>query len=253
VDDGTAYQNQLDALVEWLAELPAAEFARPSVLPGWDVRTLVGHIAMINHGLTARLAERSTEAPIPMADYVRLYARNRAAIGALTETMAGDHSPAALIALIRAQPRADAALARLTPKTVIAGGRGPTTVADWVVTRLLDLTVHTDDLSRSLPDLGPAPITRPALAASTRLLAEILAAQAPGRSVEIRIAPFAAVQAIAGPPHKRGTPGSVIETDPVTWLRLATGRTTWAEAMAAAAVRASGQRADLSEYLPVLS
>jgi hypothetical protein len=40
--------------------------------------------------------------------------------------------------------------------------------------------------------------------------------------------------------------------DPVTWVRLALGLTTWADARAAGAVRASGVRADLGPYLPVL-
>jgi hypothetical protein len=84
-------------------------------------------------------------------------------------------------------------------------------------------------------------------------LAEILAAQAPGRSVELRIPPFIAVQAIPGPRHTRGTPPNVVETDPLTWLRLATGRSAFAAAAAAGTVRASGTRADLSPYLPVLS
>jgi hypothetical protein len=84
-------------------------------------------------------------------------------------------------------------------------------------------------------------------------LAEILAAQAPGRSVELRVPPFVAVQAIEGPRHTRGTPSNVVETDPLTWLRIATGRLAFAEAVGRGAVRASGSRADLSEYLPVLS
>jgi hypothetical protein len=40
--------------------------------------------------------------------------------------------------------------------------------------------------------------------------------------------------------------------DPVTWVRLAAGLTSWADALAAGAVRASGVRADLGPYLPVL-
>jgi hypothetical protein len=84
---------------------------------------------------------------------------------------------------------------------------------------------------------------------ATRLLAEILAAQAPGRSVELRVPPYVAVQAVAGPRHTRGTPPNVVETDPLTWIRLATGRIAWTDAP----VQASGQRADLSAHLPVLS
>ena len=75
---------------------------------------------------------------------------------------------------------------------------------------------------------------------------------APGHSVEVRVPPFAAVQCIAGPRHTRGTPPNVIETDPRTWLELATGRLTWTDAVAAARVTASGARADLSALLPVV-
>jgi hypothetical protein len=79
----------------------------------------------------------------------------------------------------------------------------------------------------------------------------LLAAGAPGRSVEVRVPPVAAVQCVEGPRHTRGTPPNVIETDPLTWFRLATGRLGWAEAVASGKVRASGARADLSAYLPI--
>jgi hypothetical protein len=118
---------------------------------------------------------------------------------------------------------------------------------------LVEIVVHCDDFSRSLPDHEPVPLLRPALAAATRTLAHLLAAQAPGRSVEVRVPPFVAVQAIEGPRHTRGTPANVVETDPVTWLRLATGRVSFATAIASGAVRASGSRADLGAYLPVVS
>jgi hypothetical protein len=71
--------------------------------------------------------------------------------------------------------------------------------------------------------------------------------------VEVRIPPFAAVQCIDGPRHTRGTPPAVVETDPVTFLRLATGRLGWAEATTAGRLRLSGLRTDLSPYLPLLA
>jgi len=67
----------------------------------------------------------------------------------------------------------------------------------------------------------------------------------------VRVPPFAAVQCVPGPRHTRGTPPNVIETDPLTWIALATGRTAWTQAVAAGAVQASGPRADLSGYLPL--
>lgn len=82
---------------------------------------------------------------------------------------------------------------------------------------------------------------------------QLLAQRAPGSAVEIRIPPLAAIQAVPGPKHRRGTPAAVIEMDPRTWLDLATGATTWEQARAAGLLRASGERADLSPWLPLLS
>jgi hypothetical protein len=93
---------------------------------------------------------------------------------------------------------------------------------------------------------------RATLAAAVRLSLRVLPQVAPGRSVEVRVPPFAAIQCIAGPRHTRGTPPNVIETDPRTWLELATGQLTWPDAVEAARVTASGSRADLSALLPVV-
>ena len=93
---------------------------------------------------------------------------------------------------------------------------------------------------------------RAALAAAVRLSLRVLPQVAPGRSVEVRVPPFAAVQCIAGPRHTRGTPPNVIETDPRTWLELATGALSWTDAVQAARVTASGSRADLTALLPVV-
>jgi hypothetical protein len=87
---------------------------------------------------------------------------------------------------------------------------------------------------------------------ATRFLLEELAAAAPGRSVEVRVPPHGAVQCGEGPRHTRGTPPNVVEMDPPTWLRLATGAVTWAEAVGSGRVHASGERADLSAYLPLV-
>ena len=75
--------------------------------------------------------------------------------------------------------------------------------------------------------------------------------RAPGRAVEVRVPPYAAVQVIGGGTHTRGTPRAVVETDGETWIALATGELDWAEAVEAGRVRASGERADLSAYLPL--
>jgi hypothetical protein len=93
---------------------------------------------------------------------------------------------------------------------------------------------------------------RTVLARAVRLSLRVLPAIAPGRSVEVRVPPFAAVQCVPGPRHTRGTPPNVIETDPRSWLELATGLLSWADAVAAGRVTASGSRADISALLPVV-
>ena len=97
---------------------------------------------------------------------------------------------------------------------------------------------------------GVAP-DRSALRFAVRLLADRLAASHPGRSVEVRIPPFAAVQCIPGPRHTRGTPPNVVETDPATFIGLACGFVRWDAAIGDGLVRASGERSDLRAYLPL--
>lgn len=99
-------------------------------------------------------------------------------------------------------------------------------------------------------DSGQKP-KRGAARVAIRHLLDRLAEIAPGHSVEVRVPPYAAVQCVEGPRHTRGTPPNVIELNAPTWLALATGRTTWAEEMAAGRISASGNRADLSPYLPL--
>lgn len=99
-------------------------------------------------------------------------------------------------------------------------------------------------------DAGSAP-DRNALRDAVRELLSTLARRAPGRSVEVRVPPYGAIQCVEGPRHTRGTPPNVIETDPLTWLAIATGRKSWHEATAEGKIHASGVRADLSSYLPL--
>ena len=88
--------------------------------------------------------------------------------------------------------------------------------------------------------------------AATKHLLALLAELAPGRSVEVRVSPFGAVQCITGARHTRGTPPAVVETDPATWIALATGELSWHQAVHEGRVRASGERSDLSSYLPLV-
>jgi hypothetical protein len=109
------------------------------------------------------------------------------------------------------------------------------TIADWL-----------RDDTCAAPD-------RDTLATAVRLTARTLAGLAPGASVEVRIPPFVAVQCISGPRHTRGTPPNVVETDPRTWLLVATGLLRFEEARAAGSLTLSGARAsDIEHLLPVV-
>lgn len=105
------------------------------------------------------------------------------------------------------------------------------------------------------PEAVAAALAGPRGPTELRLLTKhflaLLARRAPGRSVEVRVPPYAAVQVVEGVRHTRGTPPAVVELDPDTWIALATGELGWAEAVADGLVRASGERADLAGYLPL--
>ncbi|WP_460775502.1 sterol carrier family protein [Microbacterium sp. GXF7504] len=88
-------------------------------------------------------------------------------------------------------------------------------------------------------------------ATAVRYLLQLLAEKAPGHTVEVRVPPFGAVQVVEGPRHTRGTPPNVVETDPDTWIALATGAEHWTDAVSAGRIIASGTRADLSPLLPL--
>jgi hypothetical protein len=101
-------------------------------------------------------------------------------------------------------------------------------------------------LAQSSPD------DREAVAMAVRYLLQVLADNAEGNTVEVRVPPFGAVQAIDGPRHTRGTPPNVIEMDAATWLAIATGTLDWDLAVHDGRIAASGQRANLAGYLPVV-
>jgi Bacterial SCP ortholog len=100
-------------------------------------------------------------------------------------------------------------------------------------------------------DAGLEP-QREALRGATIYALGLLEALAPGHAVEVRVPPFGAIQCVSGPRHTRGTPPNVVETDALTWIMLAAGRADWPTTVANGLVRASGPRADLSAYLPVV-
>ncbi|MER3390542.1 MAG: sterol carrier family protein [Microcella sp.] len=98
---------------------------------------------------------------------------------------------------------------------------------------------------------GDARAERETLALAVRYALQLLAEAAPGRSVEVRVPPFGAVQIVEGPRHTRGTPPNIVEVDASTFLEIATGGIPWSQAAQAGRVRASGSRSDLSALFPL--
>jgi hypothetical protein len=86
---------------------------------------------------------------------------------------------------------------------------------------------------------------------AVRALLADLATKAPGRSVEVRVPPYGAIQCVAGPRHTRGTPANVVETDPLTFLLVVSARAVWADAVSDGRIRVSGNRADISYLFPL--
>ncbi|MFJ4861383.1 sterol carrier family protein [Streptomyces sp. NPDC088748] len=245
----TAVTAQFAHVGAAVGELAPEQLARPSGLGDWSVAELAAHIAWIADSLAGGLARPpAAVAELSAVEWPFATASLAGKISeAARETLTGAPLPELYA---RAAARMAEALAAHSGDRVLDLWIGDMTLADFLVTRTVELVVHTDDLNRATGlDI---PIERQALAACTRLLVDALALKAPGGSVEVRVPPFAVVQCIEGPRHTRGTPPNVVETDPLTWIRLATGRTGWAAALDEAHVRASGERADLSALLPLM-
>ncbi|MGW6024358.1 sterol carrier family protein [Streptomyces sp. NPDC055099] len=247
----TAVLAQFGNVREAVAALEPEQLALPTRLGGWTVRELAAHLTMALGGAT-----RFLTMPEPLAREVALLDWPFATASAAAQVDEASRAFAAQEDLTGLYARTLADFEEAMPE-VTAGRLMPTrfgamTLDDFMVTRTVELIVHTDDLNDAVPGLD-VPYDRQALAACTRLLADALAVKAPGGAVEVRVPPFAVVQCVQGPRHTRGTPPNVVETDPLTWIRLATGRTEWKAALDAAKVGASGERADLAGLLPVMS
>ncbi|MFH8494241.1 maleylpyruvate isomerase family mycothiol-dependent enzyme [Streptomyces coeruleorubidus] len=248
----TAVSAQFGNVRQAVRALGAEQLARPARLGDWTVRELAAHVTLAVESVSRNLdREEPAKAELALLDWPFATAARAAGIADDTRQLAEAHPD--LDALYAATgERLTEKLADAPGTRLLATRTGAMTLADYLVTRTVELVVHTDDLNAAVPGLD-IPYDRQALAACTRLLADALAAKAPGGSTEVRVPPFAVVQCVEGPRHTRGTPPNVVETDPLTWIRLATGRLAWAQALKDARVSASGERADLSAHLPLMA
>ncbi|WP_328318350.1 maleylpyruvate isomerase family mycothiol-dependent enzyme [Streptomyces sp. NBC_00388] len=245
----TAVLAQCEYVRNAVRSLAPGQLALPTRLGDWTVRELAAHLAMAVGSVSRFLDEEAPAvqeltllewpfATAPVADRISEDVRALAAASDPVELL-----DRAVAALAERLPGADG-------ERLLATRVGAMRLADYLVSRCVELVVHTDDLNAAVG--LEIPYDPKALAACTRLLADALAARAPGASTEVRIPPYAVVQCVEGPRHTRGTPPNVVETDPLSWIRLATGRTQWQQAVDGALVVAGGERADLSHLLPLM-
>lgn len=244
-----AYDAQADLVAAWIAGLADEDLDQPSSLPGWRIAELAVHLAHVSTAYAdAAGADRPARgtAPLSVAAYVGHYPAAAAEIAEREISAAQGLSAADVRDLFTAErARARAALDGLgETDPVISARRGPIRASALVRTRVTELVVHSLDAGVALD--------RQALRVSVRMLAEVLAERHPGKAVEVRVPPYAAVQIGTGLRHTRGTPPNVVECTPAVFVAVASGRQAWAAAVAAGEVRASGSRADLAPFLPLL-
>lgn len=242
--------------VAWLKELEPAAFDRASVLAAHTVRDLIGHLLLIAAELTDSLGRPTSRRPATLSSHLRTMANSSSRTHQMVrQTVGEDSGPALVRQLVAATGEMERALQGDLPP-VVESMYEPARVTDLLRSTTIEVVQLSDDLAESLPEQQGLPLERGPLFTAVRTLAEQLAEAHPGRSLEVRVPPAAAVQIAGangeGPTHTRGTPPGVVEMAPRIFLRLATGRLAWHDALDRHLVNASGVHADLSGALPVL-
>lgn len=248
-----AYLEQWGEFRRWCDTLEPSVADEPSSAVGWTVLDLVAHFVRVAETLDFAARHATSQQPLSISEYVGTY--RDVASGIAEQTRKHDSEIIGVLTeLDRKALGAEQALGDMALEygSVVAPRRGPIRWGDFIATRCIELAVHVDDLVRS-PSVIEGPVaTTSCLKVATRALAQVLAERTPGRSVEVRVPPYAAVQVVDGPRHTRGTPSAVVEMAPLTFVRLAAGRVRWEEVVDTGDVLASGERTDLSPWLPLL-
>lgn len=193
-------REQWDRLVAWLVDEDVESKADlPSDLPGWTIGDLVAHLG---YGI-AMIAEIEPApvgtAPLSVARYVAGYRGAASAIEVHSHQLRRRLEPTLVEGI---QAMADEAWASLENQRseVVVGRRGPLTLRDYLLTRVIELVIHADDLERSIGAVGSSPVSADALLAVSDALS---AAHFEMRGIH-----------------------PVVE-DSRAWIRRASGRTPW--------------------------
>ncbi|NLT29520.1 MAG: hypothetical protein GXX86_03550 [Propionibacterium sp.] len=252
--------TQMTAVVRWLEPLTAAEYERLDERGTWSVRHLVGHLMSAQEDLLTAANRPSTSRALALDHYLRRRrARNSHPLSRAIVVCGGDPDHLLLEHLTSGAEELRGALDHLQAG-VVDEHRDPVRVVDLLRVELAHWVAHSEDLRAILPHRGAVETERAAMAGAVRLLTAVLAKDVPGRSIELRVPPHAAVQLgvphagadRVGPSHTRGTPPNVVELGAQTLLRLVTGSGDWADEVSGGNIAASGPHADLRTLFPVL-
>ena len=226
-----ALRAQWALLRRWVGQLDDASRIAPTILGAWTVEDLVAHLGRAMDALAAAQPAPAGTVPLSLGEYVGTYAGRAQEISDITHDLAQRIRTDPLPAV---DAMAEAAFAQLlvlrglAPDPVIQARRAPILLSEMLLSRLIELVIHGDDLARSTTVAGPAPLHPPAV----RLVADAL--------LEITV--------------DRG--GWLVEiVDPLKWIRLACGRVPYdvnSLARALQPVHTSDSLPDLGSLLPLL-
>ncbi|MCV2394979.1 maleylpyruvate isomerase N-terminal domain-containing protein [Actinotalea sp. M2MS4P-6] len=225
-------ETQWRRLRAWVELTDAATDPAPSSLPGWSVAELVAHLARAMSALAVcRPAEPGT-VPLTLGEYLGTYPDRAEQITAVTRDLAVEiqHDPLRGIDRLSAETFDRLReLRAVGPDPVVQARRAPILLSEMVVSRLVELVVHGDDLVRSRgPWPGPGPLEPGAVQVVSDALLEVLLDRG-GWDLEV--------------------------VDPLAWLRVATGRVPVSVGTVTAALRARSTAdsvPDLGSRLPLL-
>ena len=86
----------------------------------------------------------------------------------------------------------------------------------------------------------------PQITATVKEVLDLIKSISPGKSVELRVPPYGAIQCVAGGNHRRGTPPNTVEMSGQTLIRLINEPSLWITLCESGEVMASGVASDLS-------
>lgn len=225
------YRQQWELLARWLVDLPNPAAGTPSSLPGWTLGVLVAHLGRVHDSVVALQPIDLPEGdePLTLSQYLAGYRDSAADLDAIAHDGATqiNHDP-----LLHLDRMAEQALAQIDvlavrgADSVVQARRGPITLLDFLLSRLIELVVHGYDLAPTLP--VPAPVDPTARTIVAQALLEVAC-------------------------HRTGYRIEVVNEE--AWIKAATGRMSWPAAIAARAVEPraiSDGTPDLSGALPLL-